>query len=151
MERTTLTKSPSSLTWCPLTILITSFRISPILIFPNANVPTLHPKHQMLHPQRENLLIDHRRGLPTPLYHQVARFVAVELGDGFEEVEEILAVGVVEFGDEACVDEDELRPVAFAVEGCEGGCPGFFVVAVWAQAGEDFFCDVLVVVDVLYC
>ena len=72
----------------------------------------------------------------------MARAVAVELGDGFEEVEEVGAVGLVEGGDEAGVDEDQLRAVALLVDLRELLRPGFGVVSVGAQLGEDFFGDV---------
>ena len=76
----------------------------------------LHAQHEMLHPQREHLFIDHRVGLPAPLHHQVARAVAVELGDRLEEVEEVGPVGGVEGRHQPRVDEDELRAVPLGVD-----------------------------------
>ncbi len=70
----------------------------------------------MLHFEREDLFVDDGVGLPAAFAHQMACFVAVEFGDGFEEVEEVAAVGGVEFCDEAGVDEDELGAEAFAVD-----------------------------------
>lgn len=65
--------------------------------------------------------------------------VSVEFGNGFEEVEEIRAVRLVQCRDEAGVDEDELGPVSFLVEFLELRSPGLGVVAVRAELLEDFF------------
>ena len=101
-----------------------------------------HTKDQMLHLEGEDLPIDDGFGLTAALHHQVAGAVAVEFRDGFEEVEEIRAVGVVEGGDEAGVDEDELGAVAFGVDLLELGFPFLRVVTVRAELLEDFFGDV---------
>lgn len=93
----------------------------------------------MLHFQRENFRVDHRVGLPASFHHEVAGAVAVELGDCFEEIEEIGAVRLVESCDEARVDEDELRPVTITVDFLELGFPRSGVVSVGAQLLEDFF------------
>ena len=68
--------------------------------------------------------------------------VPVELGDGFEEVEEIGAVRLVQGCDEAGVDEDELRAVAFVVDVLKLLFPCGGVVAVRAKLLEDLFRDV---------
>ncbi len=102
----------------------------------------LDAEDEVLHAQGEDLGVDDGVRLAAALDHEVPRAVAVELGDGFEEVEEIGAVGLVEGGDEAGVDEDQLRAVALLVDLHELLRPGFRVVAVGAQLGEDFFGDV---------
>lgn len=104
--------------------------------------PALDPEHEVLHLEREDLLVDDGVGLPAALHHQMAGAVPVELGDGLEEVEEVFAVRGVEGRDEARVDEDELGPVAFLVDLVELEIPRFRVVSVGAQLLEDFFRDV---------
>lgn len=61
---------------------------------------------EVLHFQGEDFFVDDGVGLPASFHHQMAGAVAVEFGDGFEEVEEVCAVGLVEGGYEARVDED---------------------------------------------
>lgn len=96
----------------------------------------------MLHFEREDFLIDHGVWLSTSLHHQVTGAVTVEFGNGLEEVEEVFAVRGVEGGDEAGVDEDQLRAIAFPVDLGELGFPGVGVVTVGAELLEDFFGDV---------
>lgn len=96
----------------------------------------------MLHLEREDLGIDDGLGAAAPLDHQVAGAVAVELGDGLEEGEEVLAVCLVEFGDEARVDEDELRAVSLPVDVLQLGLPRLGAVAVGPQFLQHLFGDV---------
>lgn len=97
---------------------------------------------EMLHPEREDLAVDHRFGLAAPLHHQVARPVAVELGNRLEEVEEVGPVRAVERRHQARVDEDELRAVPLRVDAGELVGPRGAVVPVRAEAREDFLGDV---------
>lgn len=84
----------------------------------------LDAEDEVLHAEREDLGVDDSVRLPAARDHQVPRAVAVELGDGFEEVEEVGAVRFVEGGDEAGVDEDQLRAVALGVDALELLRPG---------------------------
>lgn len=102
----------------------------------------LDSKHQVLHLEREDFLINDSVRLAATIDHQVAGAVAIELGNGLEEIEEVCAVGGVERGDEAGVDEDELGSVAVVVDGGESGGPGVGLVAVGTEAFEDAFGDV---------
>ena len=113
--------------------------------------PALDPEHQMLHLERKDLGLDDRLGAPAPLHHQVPRAVPVKLGDGLEQIEEVGPVGLVEFGDQAGVDEDELRAVALAVDGVERRLPVRGAVAVGPQALEDVLGDVDGLVGVVGC
>ena len=97
----------------------------------------LDPQDEMLHFQREDLAAHHRVGLATPPDHEVAGLVAVELGHGAEQVEEVAAVGAVQLGDQARVDEDELGPVALGVDLAERGVPVGLGVGVGPEPGED--------------
>lgn len=102
----------------------------------------LDAEDEVLHAQGEDLGVDDGVGLAAALDHEVPGAVAVELGDGLEEVEEVGAVGLVEGGDEAGVDEDELGAVALLLDLMELLRPGFGVVAVGAELREDFLGDV---------
>jgi len=95
---------------------------------PQRQRPRFDAQHQVLHLQGEDLLVAHGVGLAAALAHQVPRAVAVELGDGLEEVEEVAAVGRVELRHEARVDEDQLRPVALGVDGGQLGDPARLVL-----------------------
>lgn len=64
----------------------------------------------------ELLFIQSQLGRPTSFDHQLARSIAIELGDGGEEVEEVLPILTVQFGDETGVDEDDLWLPAFVIE-----------------------------------
>ena len=97
---------------------------------------------EVLHFESEDFLVDYGVRLAAALHHQVAGAVSVELGDGFEEVEEVGAVGRIEGSDEACVYEDKLRAITFFIDLGELGRPCLRVMAVWAQGGEDLFRDV---------
>lgn len=102
----------------------------------------LDAEDEVLHAQGEDLGVDDGVGLAAALDHELPGAVAVKLGDGFEEVEEIGAVGLVEGGDEAGVDEDQLGAVALLVDFVELLRPGFGVVSVGAELREDFLGDV---------
>lgn len=109
---------------------------------PERKRPALDAQHQMLHAEGEDLGIDDGFGAATPLHHQVAGAVAVELGDGLEEREEVGAVRLVELGDEAGVDEDQLRAVALLVDLVQLRLPRLRVVAMGSQFLQDLFGDV---------
>ncbi|GJD01122.1 prolipoprotein diacylglyceryl transferase [Colletotrichum higginsianum] len=106
----------------------------------------LDAEDEVLHLEGEDVLVEHGVGLAAALAHELAGLVAVELGDGAEEVEEVCAVRLVELRHETRVDEDQLRPEALVVDAAELGGPGGRVLslAVGAQPGEDLLRDVVV-------
>lgn len=74
----------------------------------------------MLHFQRKDFAVeDGFRGAGTR-DHEFPCVETVEFGDCSEEVEEVAAVGGIEFGYEAGVEKEELRAVAEGGEGAEG-------------------------------
>lgn len=97
----------------------------------------LDAQDEVLHPQRKGLVVDDELGRATPLDHEAPGAVAVKLRDGAEEVEEVAAVALVEGGDEARVDEDDLGLVPEEVHAIELGEPGGAVVRYGTKAVDD--------------
>lgn len=97
----------------------------------------LDAQDEVLHPQRKGLVVDDELGRATPLDHEAPGAVAVKLRDGAEEVEEVAAVALVEGGDKARVDEDDLGLVPEEVDAIELGEPGGAVVRYGTKAVDD--------------
>jgi hypothetical protein len=71
--------------------------------------------------------------------------IPIELGDSPEEIEEVSAVSAVELCYQTCIDEDELGPVAFCIEGGQLGSPCSSVAAVRSKARAHLGGDVFAV------